>query len=212
MSIVTARSIEYFEAQQAIKKVEEHLIDEDIEKIVEGDEEINADKFLDDMVKATLKVVVHEMVNETTNKNMRDNLSMVVKEAIKLEKEKTKVDIALMVADAVDAFLKNYMNNHILHDDEQARDPDLPIWLALKYKFEKPAPNVDPCRVDGFHGRDQEDYHDNYPEGEISAKRQRMYEHGTYTRGTDDDEIPSKEVARTLVEVYRKGITTYDLQ
>ncbi|GJS95350.1 hypothetical protein Tco_0802318 [Tanacetum coccineum] len=35
-------SIEDFEAQQAIKKVDEHLMDEDIEKIVEGDEESDA--------------------------------------------------------------------------------------------------------------------------------------------------------------------------
>ncbi|GKB36094.1 hypothetical protein Tco_0881036 [Tanacetum coccineum] len=36
------RSIEDFEAQQAIKKVDEHLMDEDIEKIVEGDEDSDA--------------------------------------------------------------------------------------------------------------------------------------------------------------------------
>ncbi|GKG50019.1 hypothetical protein Tco_0518793, partial [Tanacetum coccineum] len=36
MSIATAKSIKDFEAQQAVKKVEEHLIDEDIEKIMEG--------------------------------------------------------------------------------------------------------------------------------------------------------------------------------
>nr|GEW79427.1 hypothetical protein [Tanacetum cinerariifolium] len=53
-----------------------------------------------EMVKETLKVADHKMVNETTNQNMRDNLSMDVKEAIKLENEKTKADIASMVADA----------------------------------------------------------------------------------------------------------------
>ncbi|GJY43288.1 hypothetical protein Tco_0431501 [Tanacetum coccineum] len=39
MSIATAKSIKDFEAQQAVKKFEEHLIDEDIEKIVKGDKE-----------------------------------------------------------------------------------------------------------------------------------------------------------------------------
>ncbi|GJX10674.1 hypothetical protein Tco_0200533 [Tanacetum coccineum] len=237
-----ARSIEDFEAQQAIKKVDEHLMDEDIEKIVEGDEETDADNLEDEKVvdymtineeveeesaeaelkrkkwkgigviarmsrrygyifchmkkyfmprrdmdaigkeiKDTLKEVVHKMVDETTNQNMKDNLTMVVTEGIKLEWEKTKADIASMVAEAVrkeqertraelslqvsndvatnvppqvDAFLRNYMNNNILHvhptesasssipnlqqqlylkmkDDEQARNADLPIWLAL---------------------------------------------------------------------------------
>nr|GEU42342.1 hypothetical protein [Tanacetum cinerariifolium] len=175
-------------------------MDEDIKKLVEGDE-IDADKFVADMfniqedpdtkidpeshkeslkakkikeaitrmskrysyifhhikklfmprkdmdailetVESTLKVVVPEMVNETTDRNIRDSLLMVVKEAIKLEREKTNGDIDSMVADAVekeqehtmvelavlvsndvatyippqvDTFLKNYMKNHILH-------------------------------------------------------------------------------------------------
>ncbi|GJT75316.1 hypothetical protein Tco_1042041 [Tanacetum coccineum] len=50
MSIATARIIEDFEAQQAVKKVDEHLMDEDIKKIVEGDEESNANKFVDDIL------------------------------------------------------------------------------------------------------------------------------------------------------------------
>ncbi|GJY57921.1 hypothetical protein Tco_0457813 [Tanacetum coccineum] len=84
---------------------------------------------------------------------------MVVTEGIKLEWENTKDDIASMVAEAVESFLRNYMNNNILHvhptqstslsildiqqqlylkikDDKQARDADFPLWLALAYKFE----------------------------------------------------------------------------
>ncbi|GKD48473.1 hypothetical protein Tco_1277449 [Tanacetum coccineum] len=41
VSIATTRSIKEYEAQQAIKKVEEHLMDEDIENLVkEGKEEL----------------------------------------------------------------------------------------------------------------------------------------------------------------------------
>ncbi|GKF87701.1 hypothetical protein Tco_0258578, partial [Tanacetum coccineum] len=35
--IATVRSIEEYEAQQAIKKADEHLMDEDTEKFVEGE-------------------------------------------------------------------------------------------------------------------------------------------------------------------------------
>ncbi|GJZ69198.1 hypothetical protein Tco_0632748 [Tanacetum coccineum] len=290
-----ARSIEDYEAQQAVKNVDEHLMDEDIENIVEGDEETDADKFVEDLlnkveeesaeaelkrkkwkgieltaskptsssskpktdcskhikgviarmsrrygyifchmkkyfmprrdmdaigkeIKDTLKEVVHKMVDETTNQNIKDNLTMVVIEGIKLEWEKTKADIASMVAE-----------------------------LALMYKFGKPTPNVDPCRVDTFCSRDHEDHHDDdaRPEGEISTKRQRTSEHSTFTRGesslqtmeesnpssssaqeqqedfdpwsedqgTDDDEVPSEEVSpELLAEVLGKGITTDDLQ
>ncbi|GKE44172.1 hypothetical protein Tco_1471456 [Tanacetum coccineum] len=175
------------------------------------------------IVEETLKVVVSKMVDKTTYDKRKKNLSMVVKEAIKLEREKTKADIAEMVANAFDAFLTNYMNNHILHvhptesassfipdlqqqlylkmkDDGQACNADLPIWLALKYKFEKHATNVAPCRVDTFRSRDHKDRHDDdaRPEGESS---------------TYDNEVPSKVVSlELLAEVSRKGIITDDLQ
>ncbi|GKA38766.1 hypothetical protein Tco_0731317 [Tanacetum coccineum] len=92
---------------------------------------------------------------------------MVVTEGIKLEWENTKDDIAFMVAEAVESFLRNYMNNNILHvhptqstslsildiqqqlylkmkDDKQARDANFPLWLALAYKFERSANHVGP--------------------------------------------------------------------
>ncbi|GKE30444.1 hypothetical protein Tco_1445828 [Tanacetum coccineum] len=198
-------------------------------------------------VKDTLKVVVPKMVNETTDQNMRDNLPMVVSEGIKLEREKTKVDIALMVADAVrkeqertraklslqvsndlatnvpphvDAFLRNYMNNNILH-----------VHPATSTK-NCTASHVDPCRVDAFRKHDHEDHHDNdaHPKGESCAKRQQTSEKGTYVvgesssqameestlfekgtqeqqefdawfdhQGTNDDEVPSEEVSPELL-------------
>ncbi|GJU55247.1 hypothetical protein Tco_1228961 [Tanacetum coccineum] len=49
VSIAIARSVKEYEAQRAIKKVDKYLIDEDIEKLVEGDE-TDADKFADDMM------------------------------------------------------------------------------------------------------------------------------------------------------------------
>ncbi|GJU34324.1 hypothetical protein Tco_1182678 [Tanacetum coccineum] len=127
------------------------------------------------------------------------------------------------------------MSNHILHvhltasasssipdlqhqlclkmkDDEQARDADLAIWLSLRIKFEKHVPLVEPCRVDAIRTRDHEDHHDDdaCPEGESSAKRQKTYEHETYT--SNDDEIPSEEVSpQLLAEVSRKGLIADDL-
>ncbi|GJT75315.1 hypothetical protein Tco_1042040 [Tanacetum coccineum] len=205
------------------------------------------------------------MVDETTNDSIKKNLPKIVAEGIRLEREKVKADIASMVAEGVrkeqertraelslqvtndvatnvpphvNAFLRNYMNNHILHvhltesasstipdlqqqlylkmtDDEQAHDADLPIWLALKYKYEKYACHVEPYRVDAFRSRYHEDHQDDdaRPEGESNAKRQRTFEHGTYTRGTNDDEVPSEEVSpELLAEVSGKGLTTDDPQ
>ncbi|GJW44128.1 hypothetical protein Tco_0072927 [Tanacetum coccineum] len=146
-------------------------------------------------VEETLKVVVPKMANETTDQNMRDSLHMIVTEGIRLEREKTKANIALMVADVVRkenkrtrAELSLQVSNDVatnMKDDKQARDANFPLWLALMYTFEKPASHVDPCRVDAFRRLDHEDHHDDdaRPEGESSAKRQRMSKKSTYTRG-----------------------------
>ncbi|GJS60093.1 hypothetical protein Tco_0654877 [Tanacetum coccineum] len=200
--------------------------------------------------KETLKEVDPIMVNQITNQNMKDNLPQLVVEGIKLEREMTKADFSSMVADAiekeqertraelssqvsydiasnvplqVDAFLKNYMNNTILHvhptlsisssipdlqhqlylqmrDDEQAQHVDFAVWIALKYKYKKPSSHVEPYGVDAFRRQDHEDHYDDdaRPEGEISAKKQRTskkdYDPWSKDQGIDDDEVPSKEV------------------
>ncbi|GKC22125.1 retrovirus-related pol polyprotein from transposon TNT 1-94 [Tanacetum coccineum] len=107
----------------------------------------------------------------------------------------------------VDSSIRNYMSGHILHvrpdqaspastqeqqyqlyltikDNPQLQQDDLPIWLALKYKFERLHVFDTPCRPSAICLRDQDDPHDNaHPEGENSAKRQKTSEHGTYMFG-----------------------------
>ncbi|GKD83230.1 hypothetical protein Tco_1350069, partial [Tanacetum coccineum] len=304
MSIAIARSLEDLEAQQNVKKVKEHLVDEEIEQIVKGNDDVDKNQFVDDIlnrqedpdteiepgshkerpevekrytptttprssrthtdslssdkeeleeltaseplssspkpktkrskffkdilarmsrrygymfchmrqsfmpkkdmeaisnvVHATLKKVVPPMVDKTTNDIVKKNLSKVVAEAIRLERQKVKDDIAAIVVDAVQneresirAELSMQVTNDVanvvplqMKDDKQARDVDLTIWLALKYKYEKIVPHIKPCRVTAVRARDYEDHHDDArPKGESSAKRQKTSEHGTYTRG-----------------------------
>ncbi|GKD43991.1 hypothetical protein Tco_1268636 [Tanacetum coccineum] len=116
-------------------------------------------------VEETLKEVVPKMVNETTNQNMKDNLPMVVIEGIGLEREKTKADIASMVADVV------------RKEQECTR-----VKLSLQVSNDV-ATNVPP--VDAFCRQDHEDHRDDdaLPKGESSAKRQRTSEKRTYIRG-----------------------------
>ncbi|GJR87998.1 hypothetical protein Tco_0212009, partial [Tanacetum coccineum] len=107
----------------------------------------------------------------------------------------------------VDSSVRNYMLGHILHvhltqasptfaqeqkyqlyltmkDNPQLQQDDLPIWLALKYKFERLHVSDTPCRPSAVRTRDQDDPHDDaHPEGENSAKRQKTTEHGTYVFG-----------------------------
>ncbi|GJR18931.1 hypothetical protein Tco_0967458 [Tanacetum coccineum] len=50
MSIATQRSLEDFEAQQNVAKVKEHMVDEEIEQLVEENENVNVDAFMDDIL------------------------------------------------------------------------------------------------------------------------------------------------------------------
>ncbi|GKG64218.1 hypothetical protein Tco_0651319, partial [Tanacetum coccineum] len=44
-------------------------------------------------------------------------------------------------------------------DDEQAQHVDLAVWIAMKYKYEKPSYHVEPCRTDAFRRQDHEYHH-----------------------------------------------------
>ncbi|GJT89130.1 hypothetical protein Tco_1070847 [Tanacetum coccineum] len=107
----------------------------------------------------------------------------------------------------VDSSIRSYMSNHILHvhptqasqastreqqyqlyltriDNHQLQQDNLPIWLALKFKFKRLHVSNTPCRTSVILPRDQDDPHDDaHHEGENSAKRQKTFEHGTYVFG-----------------------------
>ncbi|GJW80444.1 hypothetical protein Tco_0144419 [Tanacetum coccineum] len=59
-----------------------------------------------------------------------------------------------------------------MKDNPHLQQDDLPIWLALKYKFERLHVSDTSCRPSAVRLRDQDDpYDDAHPEGENSAKR-----------------------------------------
>ncbi|GKA29570.1 hypothetical protein Tco_0715815 [Tanacetum coccineum] len=107
----------------------------------------------------------------------------------------------------VDSSARNYMSGHILYvhptqatptsvqkhqqqlyltmrDNPQLQQDNLPIWLALKYKFERLHVATTPCRPYAIHLKDQDNPpDDSHPEGENSAKRQKTSKHGTFVFG-----------------------------
>ncbi|GKE65700.1 hypothetical protein Tco_1519861, partial [Tanacetum coccineum] len=177
-------------------------------------------KAISDVVHVTLKKVVTKLVDNNTNDFMKNNLPKVVAEAIRLEREKVKADIAVMIDDAV----------------KKER--------GMKINFDKPIPLIEPCKVAVVYTRDHEDHHydDARPEEESSARRQKTSKHGMYIvgessssqamdestpsgsgtqekledfdawqdyQGIDDDEVPSEEVSLELLdEVSGKIMTT----
>ncbi|GJZ12540.1 hypothetical protein Tco_0547770 [Tanacetum coccineum] len=107
----------------------------------------------------------------------------------------------------VDASVRGYMSGHILHvhpaqatpasaqeqqyqlylimrDHPQLQQDNLPIWLALKYKFERFHKPDTSCRPSAIFSRDRDDPHDDaHPEGEKSAERQKTFEYEAYVSG-----------------------------
>ncbi|GJY19625.1 hypothetical protein Tco_0391116 [Tanacetum coccineum] len=107
----------------------------------------------------------------------------------------------------VDSSVRNYMSGHILHvhptratpasaqeqqyqlyltmrEKPQLQQDDLPIWLALKYKFDRLHVSNTPCRPYVVFLRDHDDPHDDaHPKGQNSTKRQITSEHETFVFG-----------------------------
>ncbi|GKC21125.1 hypothetical protein Tco_1023275 [Tanacetum coccineum] len=128
---------------------------------------------------------------------MEDSLPKMVDDRVK-ELTKTQVPVYSSV--------RNYMSGHILH----LQQDDLPIWLVLKYKFERLYVSDTPCRPSAIRPRDQDDHHDDaHPEGGIVQRSPSMsvnqeqlddFDFLTDSYATDDDELPSKKVSQELVD------------
>ncbi|GJU76128.1 hypothetical protein Tco_1273198 [Tanacetum coccineum] len=174
----------------------------------------------------TLKAMFKEVVPLMTQTDFVD----LVVEAVKKERENLQAKLSMQdymsnnilhvhPTQAASSSVQDlkYQLYLKMKDDEQVCNANLSIWWSLNIMFEKPAPPVAPYRLTIVCTRDHEDHHDDdaHPEGESSAKRQRTSEYGTYIvgessfeqvinesnpPGSDNDEVPSKEVSPELLE------------
>nr|GEU36447.1 retrovirus-related Pol polyprotein from transposon TNT 1-94 [Tanacetum cinerariifolium] len=245
VSIATTRSIEEYEAQQAIKKVDENFMDEDFEKFVKG-EEINANKFAADMLNS--QEDLEESAEATLiRKKGKGKTSRIVasKPTSSLSKPKTvlrfknikgvitRMNIRYgymfhhmkklfmprkdldVIGKMVEEILKVVVVEMVNETIDQNMKDNLPMVLLTFLR-----------RVDDFHSCDHEDHHDNdaRPEGESSTKRkstqEQQEEFDTWKDNQgidDDDEVPSKELLpKLMVKILGKGmksvLTTDDLK
>ncbi|GJY06538.1 hypothetical protein Tco_0373592 [Tanacetum coccineum] len=148
-----------------------------------------------------------KMIDKRIKKILQTQVPLHVAQGFILEREKSRAEVAKMVTDAiqqerenvlseissqvndaitnhipsqVDSSVMSYMSGHVLH----VQQDDLPIWLALKYKFERLHMATTPCRPYAVRPRDLDNPHDDaHSEGENSSKRQKTSEHGTFVFG-----------------------------
>ncbi|GJU95837.1 hypothetical protein Tco_1320593 [Tanacetum coccineum] len=163
---------------------------------------------LQEIMEESLPKMVDDPVKELT----KTQVPIYVAEGLIMERQQNQADVAKMIADTLQQHCENiqagnYMFGHILHvhptqanhasaqeqqyqlyltmkDNPQLQHDDLPIWLAVKIKFEGFHVSNTPYRSSTVRLRDQDNPHDDaHPEGENSAKRQKTSEHGTYVFG-----------------------------
>ncbi|GKF01474.1 hypothetical protein Tco_0028397 [Tanacetum coccineum] len=156
---------------------------------------------LQEIMEESLPKMVDDRVKDLT----KTQVPVYVAHGLIMERQHSQVDVAKMIADAIlqerenlhaeiSSQINNAITNHISSqvdssvrnyiDNAQLQHDDLPIWLALKYKFEKLHVSDTPCRPSTVRPRDQDDHHDDaHPEGKNDAKRQKTFEHGTYVFG-----------------------------
>ncbi|GJT97905.1 hypothetical protein Tco_1093423 [Tanacetum coccineum] len=169
LSLAEQKSYDELEAKQNVQKVEEHLIAEEIEKLIEGTENVeNAE-------------VDSSTIRKNDNQNDPETRSYMSGHILHVHP--TQASPASAQEHQYQLYLTMKDNPRLQHDD-------LAIWLALKYKFKRLYVSNNPCRSSAVRPRYHDDPHDDaHPEGENSAKRQKTSEHGTYKGNSGPEKI-----------------------
>ncbi|GKB71332.1 hypothetical protein Tco_0932744 [Tanacetum coccineum] len=135
-----------------------------------------------------------KMVDARVKELTRTQVPIYVAHGLIMERQQSQADVAKMIAVAIQQERENL--RHILHvhstqasqssaheqqyqlyltmkDNPQLQHDDLPIWLALKIKFEGLQASNTSCRPSAIRPRDQDDPHDDaHPEGENRDEHQ----------------------------------------
>ncbi|GJY35824.1 hypothetical protein Tco_0421202, partial [Tanacetum coccineum] len=179
LSIAKHKIHDELKAKENVEKVEEHLINEEIEKLglIMERQQSQADvaKMIVDVIQQERKNIWAEISSQINNANTNH------------------------IPFQVDSSVSNYMSSHILHihptqasqafaheqqyqlyltmkDNPQLQHDDLPIWLALKIKFERLQDSNTPCQNSTIRLRDHDDPHDYaHPKAGNSAKRHQYH-------------------------------------
>ncbi|GJX21718.1 hypothetical protein Tco_0226163 [Tanacetum coccineum] len=264
LSLAEQKIRDEIEAKQNVEKVKEHLIAKEIEKLVEGSE--NVENVEDDSTTLRLNDNPNDLGTRPETRSNKESpktgrfkryksffdelqgrygylfehlkarfmprkkfnvlaqhlqevkeltkipVPVYVAQGLILEKQQNQTDVAKMITDAIQITC-------------QLQQDDLPIWIALKYKFERLHVSDTPCRPSTVLPRDQDDPHDDtHPEGENNAKS----EPGPSTSGnqeqlnefdfwmdsyaTNDEEIPTEKVSQELMEEMSQTVDESKLQ
>ncbi|GJY69623.1 hypothetical protein Tco_0472605 [Tanacetum coccineum] len=238
LSLAEQKSHDELESKQNVQQVKEHLIAEEIEKLVEGAEnvenvEVNSSTLRQNDTqnilgtrleprsdKESLEVEITAEV-QPVNINEEEEESAEDDYELKRREKGKHVEESRSTSSPTTIRSRRTHCTHISLDIEKLQEltDDLPIWLSLKYKFERLHVATTLYRPSAVHPRDQDDPHDDaHPEGENIAKRHKTSEHGTfnphakifYIKKQKDPEKP-KEVVYSNLKIVQIIKTYWEL-
>nr|GEU42615.1 hypothetical protein [Tanacetum cinerariifolium] len=152
---------------------------------------------LQDIMEESLPRMVDNRVKELT----KSQVLVYVAHGLIMERQQNQVDVAKMIFDSIQQECENLQSKITSQINDaisnyiplQLEYDDLPIWLALRYKFERLHVATTPCRPSAVRPRDQDDPHDDgHHKRENSAKRQKTYEHETFGESSFSQDFESE--------------------
>nr|GEX42912.1 ribonuclease H [Tanacetum cinerariifolium] len=193
LSFTLDKTVKVYEEQQNVAAVEKKCLKEDVEKLVEGEDESDGNEFADtgilEKVNESLKEIVSKIPISSTNDLIKDNLSRLVTDVVKKERESSQPLESAQISQEfathspyiIEELFRIYMHNTVLDVN-----PTTSTWNALKNKYEKFSATNESCRNDAFRK------HDHPTEGEKGVKRQKTSNSLTFASGSSSKQRVKK--------------------
>ncbi|GJR01003.1 hypothetical protein Tco_0523987 [Tanacetum coccineum] len=214
VSLAEHKSHEEQEARENVALVDEHLASEEIEKMVDGQENVVVDSSIPRNDESNIRGT---RIEPRSNKESPEveitkdkDVEITKDKEVEITKETPMVDITNVVipvnVNDEDEEITDEINNInctlLWKVDPQLQQQDIAIWLALQMKFERNMVPQTACRTPVVRPRDQDDPHDDaHPEGGNSNQEQDDdFDFWTDSYASDDDEIPTKQVSQDIME------------
>nr|GEV64877.1 hypothetical protein [Tanacetum cinerariifolium] len=191
-----------------VSAVEKKILEEGVEKLVEGEEESNGSDFADmgikEKVNEALKDIVLKIATTATNDLINENLPRIVANVVNKKREFSKVVVPPLISQEfvahapkiIEELFRIYMQNTVLNVH-----PTTKLWDVLKAKFEKSSASVGSYMYDAFRKRNYDDHQgDNAPrEGEKNVKSQKLSKISNSARSSSSKQ-PTKETNTSASE------------
>ncbi|GJZ58854.1 hypothetical protein Tco_0614670 [Tanacetum coccineum] len=168
VSLAEHKSREEQEAKENVTLVDEHLTSEKIDKMVEGQENVERGN-IQAQILTQIENAIANVIPFQVDASVRSYMSRHILHVYPAQSHTSSIpDQQYQLYLAMKAY-------------PQLQQQDIAIWLALQIKFERNMVLKTACRTPVVCPRDKDDPHDDaHPEGENSAKRQKTSEYEAY--------------------------------